>query len=47
MNQAQQIEELKAARKQGMMIKTIMADYKLSKASVYRYLQESGQQRKC
>jgi DNA invertase Pin-like site-specific DNA recombinase len=33
-----QIEELKIARKQGVTIKTLMKDYGLSKASVYRYL---------
>jgi DNA invertase Pin-like site-specific DNA recombinase len=35
-----QIEELRAAREQGVLIKTLMADYRLSKASVYRYLRE-------
>ncbi len=35
-----QIEELKLARKQGIVTRTLMADYKLSKASVYRNLQE-------
>ena len=34
----QQIEELRAKRKSGTLIKTLMADYNLSKASVYRYL---------
>ena len=34
----QQIEELKERRKSGTLIKTLMADYNLSKASVYRYL---------
>ena len=34
----QQIEELRARRKEGVLIKTLMADYNLSKASVYRYL---------
>ncbi|MDY6936935.1 MAG: recombinase family protein [Cyanobacteriota bacterium] len=33
-----QIEELRARRKSGVLIKTLMADYSLSKASVYRYL---------
>ena len=33
-----QIEELRARRKSGTLIKTLMADYDLSKASVYRYL---------
>ena len=34
----QQIDELRARRKEGVLIKTLMADYNLSKASVYRYL---------
>lgn len=34
----QQIEELIERRKSGTLIKTLMADYNLSKASVYRYL---------
>ena len=34
----QQIEELQERRKSGTLIKTLMADYNLSKASVYRYL---------
>jgi DNA invertase Pin-like site-specific DNA recombinase len=33
-----QIEELRIVRKQGVTIKTLMKDYGLSKASVYRYL---------
>lgn len=33
-----EIKELKAKRKQGVLIKTLMKDYGLSKASVYRYL---------
>lgn len=36
----EQIEELRQKRKDGVLIKTLMADYKLSKASVYRYLEE-------
>jgi DNA invertase Pin-like site-specific DNA recombinase len=36
-----QIEELRARRGGGELIKTLMADYKLSKASIYRYLAES------
>jgi DNA invertase Pin-like site-specific DNA recombinase len=36
----QQIEELRDRRKSGVLIKTLMADYGLSKASVYRYLNE-------
>ena len=34
----QQIDELRERRKEGVLIKTLMADYNLSKASVYRYL---------
>ncbi len=37
----QQIVELQQQRQQGALIKTLMTDYKLSKASVYRYLKES------
>lgn len=33
-----QIKELKARREQGVLIKTLMKDYELSKASIYRYL---------
>ena len=36
----QQIEELQERRKSGTLIKTLMADYNLSKASVYRYLKK-------
>ncbi len=36
----QQIEELKERRNSGTLIKTLMADYNLSKASVYRYLNQ-------
>jgi DNA invertase Pin-like site-specific DNA recombinase len=35
---APQIAELRQRRKQGNLIKTLMKDYGLSKASVYRYL---------
>ena len=35
---APQIAELKRKREQGVLIKTLMKDYDLSKASVYRYL---------
>jgi DNA invertase Pin-like site-specific DNA recombinase len=38
----QQIVELQHRRKQGTLIKTLMTDYSLSKASVYRYLNESN-----
>ena len=37
----EQIAELKKRRGTGVLIKTLMLDYKLSKASVYRYLEES------
>jgi DNA invertase Pin-like site-specific DNA recombinase len=33
-----QIEELKAKREQGILIKDLMKEYKLSKATIYRYL---------
>ncbi len=36
---AEQIEELQQKRKDGVLIKDLMKDYKLSKASVYRYLE--------
>ncbi len=32
----QQIDELRHRREQGVLIKTLMQDYRLSKASVYR-----------
>jgi DNA invertase Pin-like site-specific DNA recombinase len=35
----EQIEELKQKREAGVLIKTLMKDYNLSKASVYRYLE--------
>jgi len=35
-----QIVELQKRREQGVQIKTLMADYQLSKASVYRYLNQ-------
>ncbi|MGH2413200.1 MAG: helix-turn-helix domain-containing protein, partial [Microcystaceae cyanobacterium] len=34
----QECVELRQKRKQGVLIKTLMKDYNLSKASVYRYL---------
>ena len=34
----QQIAELQERRRQGVLIKTLMQDYRLSKTSVYRYL---------
>ncbi len=36
----EQINELRERRKNGVLIKTLMADYDLSKASVYRYLNQ-------
>ena len=36
--------ELREKRKQGVLIKTLMEDYELSKASVYRYLKAEVQQ---
>lgn len=36
-----QCQELRERRAQGVLIKTLMKDYKLSKASVYRYLHEA------
>ena len=38
---APQIAELQERREQGVLIKTLMKDYGLSKASVYRYLGSS------
>lgn len=35
-----QITELQQRRQQGVQIKTLMADYRLSKSSVYRYLNQ-------
>jgi len=37
----EQIIELKEKRGAGVLIKILMHDYKLSKASVYRYLENS------
>jgi DNA invertase Pin-like site-specific DNA recombinase len=37
---AQQIAELRHRREQGVLIKTLMEDYNLSKATVYRYLNQ-------
>jgi DNA invertase Pin-like site-specific DNA recombinase len=39
---AEQIEKLRVKREAGVLIKTLMKEYELSKASVYRYLQTSG-----
>jgi DNA invertase Pin-like site-specific DNA recombinase len=37
----EQSGELRQRRQQGVLIKTLMHDYHLSKASVYRYLNDS------
>lgn len=37
-----QITELQNRRKQGTLIKTLMKDYRVSKATIYRYLNESN-----
>jgi len=37
----EQIAELREKRAEGVLIKTLMSDYKLSKASVYRYLEDA------
>jgi DNA invertase Pin-like site-specific DNA recombinase len=37
----EEIVEMQSKREQGVLIKTLMKDYGLSKASVYRYLSES------
>jgi DNA invertase Pin-like site-specific DNA recombinase len=39
---ALQITELQTRRKQGTLIKTLMKDYRVSKATIYRYLNESN-----
>jgi len=36
----EQIEELREKRKSGVLIKNLMSEFKLSKASIYRYLGE-------
>jgi DNA invertase Pin-like site-specific DNA recombinase len=36
----EQINELQSRRKKGELIKDLMKDYRLSKASVYRYLNQ-------
>ncbi len=38
---SEQVTQLQRRRKEGALIKTLMADYQLSKASVYRYLSQS------
>ena len=42
----QQIVELQERRRQGVLIKTLMRDYDLSKTSVYRYLVDDIQNNK-
>ena len=37
-----QIAELREKRASGTLIKDLMADYRLSKATIYRYLSEKG-----
>ncbi len=37
----QQMDELRHRREQGVLIKTLMKDYRLSKANVYRYVSET------
>ena len=37
----EQIAELQDRSAQGVLIKTLMHDYRLSKASIYRYLNDS------
>ena len=37
----EQVAELRQRRQAGELIKTLMADYKLSKATIYRYLDEN------
>jgi DNA invertase Pin-like site-specific DNA recombinase len=39
---APQITELQNQRKQGALIKTLMKAYRVSKATIYRYLNESN-----
>jgi DNA invertase Pin-like site-specific DNA recombinase len=38
---AEQISELKQQRKNGALIKHLMDEYSISKATVYRYLQDA------
>jgi len=38
---ADNIADLKAKRQAGILIKELMREYKLSKATIYRYLQSS------
>ena len=41
----QQIAEMRQKRKQGILIKTLMKDYDMSKATVYGFLVANGQKR--
>lgn len=43
----QRIAELQARRRQGTSIMTLMRDYRISKATVYRYLSEAGPAHSC
>jgi len=38
----EQVTELRARRQQGVLIKTLMADYGLGKTALYRYLDGAG-----
>ena len=40
---SQQIADLQEKRRQGVLIKTLMKDYNLSKSSVYRYLNRNAE----
>ena len=40
---AHDITSLKAKRQTGILIKELMMEYKLSKATIYRYLQQTEQ----
>jgi len=41
-----QIEEMKERRQSGVLIKNLMQEYQLSKASIYRYLNEETKKSK-
>ena len=41
--QPEQVAELQERRRQGVLIKTLIQDYGISKSSVYRYLKEDVQ----
>ena len=38
----EQVVELQERRQQGVLIRTLMQDYQISKATVYRYLHTEG-----